>query len=73
METDGSIYFDRGYKMVNFVTVIPTLAKDVMEIINKIDFEARIYKIKSPHQDRYNIRIAKNVECFLKATKLIKN
>jgi DNA-binding transcriptional regulator WhiA len=73
LETDGSIYFDRGYKMVNFVTVIPTLAEGVMEIINKIDFEAKIYKIKSPHKDRYNIRITKNVECFLKTIKLAKD
>ena len=27
IETDGSIYYDRGYKMVIFTTVIPELAK----------------------------------------------
>lgn len=27
IETDGCIYIDRGYKMVNFVTAIPDLAK----------------------------------------------
>jgi len=33
-ETDGSIYLDRGYLMVNFVTAIPTLASDAMDAIS---------------------------------------
>ena len=66
LETDGSIYFDRGYKMANFVTIIPALAESFMELINKLGFEARVYKLKSPNKDRYNIRITKNIDLFLK-------
>jgi len=73
LETDGSIYIDRGYKMVNFVTIIPTLADDVMRIIKTIGFNAKIYKIKSLHKDRYNIRLSKDVDCFLKVVEFIKN
>ena len=66
LETDGSIYSDRGYKMVNFVTVIPQLASDVMGIISKLGFEPRVYKIVTKTKDRYNVRISKCVNDFIK-------
>jgi DNA-binding transcriptional regulator WhiA len=71
-QTDGSIYNDRGYKMVNFVTVIPTLAKDTVDIIKKIGFKPKIYKIKGVNLDRYNIRISSDVKKFITATSLSK-
>ncbi len=45
LETDGSIYMDRGYRMANFVTIIPSLSRDVSEIINNLGFKAHVYKI----------------------------
>jgi len=73
LETDGSIYEDRGYKMVNFVTIIPTLAEDVTKIIKKLGFSVNIYKITSTPKARYTIRLSKNVNLFLKTTNLVKN
>ena len=73
LETDGSIYTDRGYKMVNFVTIIPGLANDVIEIIKKIGFSAHIYKIATITKTRYNIRLSKNIDNFLKIINFIKN
>lgn len=64
-ETDGSIYLDRGYKMANFVTIIPNLAKDVLKMIKDIGFEARLYCIKTKPVKRYTIRISKNVNNFI--------
>ena len=51
-ETDGSLYIDRTYKMVNFATSIPKLASDVMEMISKIGFKAnmQIYCLKKHKQ-----------------------
>lgn len=79
IETDGSIYFDRGYKMVIFTTVIPDLAKDVYEMIKSLNFNPRIYKIKPKkdkynynQQTRYNIRLSKNVNEFLKVVDINK-
>ena len=67
LETDGSIYIDRGYKMVNFTTIIPTLATDTMTMIGNLGFEAHIYKIPSKNKKaRYNIRISKNTDKFIK-------
>lgn len=65
-ETDGSIYNDRNYKMVGFVTIIPDLANDVIEILKKLKFNPKIYKINTTKATRYNIRISKNVDLFLK-------
>ena len=65
-ETDGSIYKDRGYEMVNFVTIIPNLAADVMEILKKLEFNPKIYRINTTKIPRYTIRISKNVTLFLK-------
>jgi len=67
LETDGSIYLDRGYKMTNFVTIIPTLAKDAMSLVEKIGFGAKIYKISTTPKPRYNIRVSRNVDKFIKA------
>lgn len=72
-ETDGSIYKDRGYEMVGFVTIIPNLAKDVLEILKKLKLNPKIYKINTIKNTRYNIRISKNVDVFLKTISLKKD
>lgn len=73
LETDGSIYTDRGYKMVNFVSAISVLAENVVEIIKKIGFKVNIYKLKSKTKDRYNVRVSKNVDDFIKIIDFAKN
>lgn len=70
-ETDGSVYLDRGYLMTMFVTVIPDLAKDVASMIESIDFISHTYKINPKRGGdqklpRYNIRVSKNVQQFIK-------
>ncbi len=75
-ETDGCIYIDRGYKMVNFVTIIPELACDVIQMIKDIGFQPQKYKIKSKiktRKTRYNIRVSKDVDLFIKTIGLKKN
>jgi len=68
IETDGSIYSDRGYKMVIFTTIIPELATDVYDIIFSLGFNPHIYKIENknrPITQTYHIRLSKNVNNFL--------
>ena len=70
IETDGSIYMDRGYKMVNFVTYIPTLKTDFLRMLKTIGFTyARTYKYFQKGKVRYNIRISKNVSELLSVIK----
>ncbi len=66
-ETDGSVYFDRGYLMAMFVTTIPELAEDVLNMTAKIMISAKMYEIekKPPSHTRYNIRVSKNVSDFV--------
>ena len=65
-ETDGSVYNDRNYVMAIFVTIIPSLAKDVRMMIKSINYTSHTYKIKTKNKTRYNIRVSKQVESFVK-------
>ena len=71
-ETDGSVYYDRKYLMTNFVTYIPSLANDVMEMINKMGFNPHLYKIKENTGIKYTVRISKNTAKFIKMIELSK-
>ncbi|HAV11487.1 MAG TPA: hypothetical protein DCX32_02995 [Candidatus Moranbacteria bacterium] len=75
IETDGSVYYDRKYLMVNFVTIIPTIANDVMEMMRKIGYKPNMQTIKeSPVQEmKYTIRISKNAEEFVKDMQINKS
>lgn len=66
IETDGSIYNDRGYKMMMFVNATRELAYDVYEIIKSLNFKPRVYKVKNGRKHLvYHIRIARDIEKFL--------
>lgn len=80
IETDGCIYFDRGYKMMMFSTIIPKLANDVFKMINSLGFSPNIYKIKrktNPYNFNqkiiYRVRLSKNVSEFLNIVRPEKN
>ncbi|KKP32691.1 MAG: hypothetical protein A2360_01700 [Candidatus Staskawiczbacteria bacterium RIFOXYB1_FULL_32_11] len=77
IETDGSIYNDRGYTMMIFTSVIPALAKDFYDMILSLEFNPHLYLIKRgktaeykySQQDVYHIRLSKNVSKFLELVK----
>ena len=72
-ETDGSIYTDRNYLMANFVTILPTLASDVMEMVSNLGFKPNIQTRKEKNgKIKHTIRISKNVDKFIKDIKLWK-
>lgn len=80
IETDGCIYHDRGYKMVNFTTIIPNLAVDVQNILTSLGFSPNFYKSenkKNKHNSKkqpvYHIRLSKNVNEFLNLVRPEKN
>jgi len=72
IQTDGSIYSDRGYLMINFTTIIPKLAKDVQKIIHNLGFNSKINIIKEIH-NKYVVRISKNTKKFIEEINLVKN
>lgn len=67
LETDGTIYSDRGYRMVMFCTTTPELATDVDELIRSLGFFPRTCKINrnSPCHTTYHVRLSKRVMEFL--------
>jgi DNA-binding transcriptional regulator WhiA len=72
-QTDGSIYNDRGYIMVNYTSANYTLVKDTEKMLEKIGFRATIRKVISKDGNiKYVIRISKNVKNFIKIINLWK-
>ena len=66
-QTDGSIYKDRNYIFLNFTTVIPSLLKDVMQMLEILNYEFNVQKSKQPNgKIKYVLRINKNTEKFIK-------
>jgi hypothetical protein len=66
LETDGSVYVDRGYLMVMFVNACEPLARDVSEVMTTIGFAPRTY-VMDTNRPRpvYHVRLSKRVEDFL--------
>jgi DNA-binding transcriptional regulator WhiA len=74
-QTDGCIYFDRGYIMVNFVTTIQGLDDEVVRMITKLGFKPKLYTLDvrdNMRHKKYTVRISKNVMNFIKAINLTK-
>lgn len=72
-QTDGCIYNDRGYLMVNFVSYIPSLAKDVCSALQKIGYIPNLQKLQMPNgKIKHTIRISRNAEEFIKDINLWK-
>ena len=73
-QTDGSIYKDRKYIMVNFTSASYILVKEVQNMLELIDFHTTIRKVVSKnYHTKYVIRISKNVNNFIKIIDLWKN
>jgi hypothetical protein len=72
IQTDGAIYNDRGYKMVNFVSIIPQLAGDVLEMIEMLGFKPHMYKFNMGGKIKHTIRLSKNVQEFIRTIDLVK-
>ncbi|MFC1733724.1 LAGLIDADG family homing endonuclease, partial [candidate division KSB1 bacterium] len=57
LQTDGSIYVDRGYKMINFTNNIESLSQSVFQMMQELGYMPRIYNIKSPNRNlKYVVR-----------------
>ncbi len=67
LQTDGSIYKDRNYLMVNFVNTTPNLSYDVFKMIQKLGYYPNLQKFKQTNgKIKYTIRLAKNSLKFIK-------
>ena len=77
IETDGSVYMDRGYKMVIFKSIIPSLANGFYNLVIDLGFKPHLYTVKPKKTDlyqfnqqtAYQVRLSKNVSEFLALVK----
>lgn len=66
LQTDGSIYQDRNYIMVNFVSTTPALSNDVFAMIKNLGYQPNIQRlIQENGKIKHTIRVAKNAEKFI--------
>ena len=66
LQTDGSIYSDRGYIMVNFSNHSRPLAHDVHDMIMSIGFLPTITKTGDVGHIKYTVRLARSTTMFIK-------
>ncbi len=70
IETDGSVYVDRGYPMIMFISASHELAEDFAEMVQSIGFNGRSYTIRNnayydPFSFVHHVRVAKRARDFL--------
>lgn len=73
IQTDGSIYFDRNYKMINFSNNIESLAQDTKYLMEFLGYEPNFYVAKNNSgSNKYTVRLSKSVDSFIREIDLIK-
>lgn len=73
LQTDGSMYLDRGYKMINFVNHNRHLAEDVLCMIQDLGFYPTFSAIiPTGSKSKYTVRLVKDVEKFIEHIQLLK-
>lgn len=73
-QTDGSIYKDRGYLMINFTNHIKELIDDVLQMLELNGFHPTLSKTLAKSGGyKYCVRIAKDSDRLLQVLKLSKS
>ena len=74
IQTDGSIYNDRKYKMVNFNNMTKELVDDVFNMMTQLGYSPKKYQTaQRNHTIKYSIRLSKEVAAFLDEIHLYKS
>lgn len=73
IQTDGCIYVDRGYKMVNFTNSCKPLAEDVLEMFRNLGYTPSIGTASKNRRTKYTLRVARNVERLCADLRLAKS
>ena len=73
IQTDGCVYTDRGYPMVNFTNNIEQLALDVRKIMEDLGFRPNYSRILNDNKNfKYTVRISRNAKKFTRILGLYK-
>lgn len=69
IQTDGCMYTDRGYQMVNFTNNSEVLARDVHDALSRFEYRPRFMIVNNGGFTKYTTRVARRSE----AARLIKD
>ena len=72
LQTDGCIYKDRGYQMVNFVNYVEPLARDVEVILKEFGFRPTFSRLPVRNHFKYTVRVARDTHKLIKTLHLYK-
>jgi DNA-binding transcriptional regulator WhiA len=73
IQTDGCIYVDRGYQMVNFTNNIERLALDVRKMMEDLGFKPNYLKILNDRKNfKYTVRVSRDAKRFVRTLRLYK-
>jgi DNA-binding transcriptional regulator WhiA len=73
IQTDGSIYEDRGYRMINFTNIIEPLARNAQKMIEQLGYRPHTYTTMQKSGNlKYTVRLSRDVEKFIQEIKLSK-
>jgi hypothetical protein len=75
IETDGSVYSDRGYQMVGFSSVIAGLAQQVHLMTRNLGFRPRLYRVRQSPEKlsfKYHVRLSRDVPAFVQLVQPLK-
>ncbi len=72
LQTDGSIYRDRGYLMVNFTNNVEVLSKDVYHMLQKLGYRPTITSTPVKHKLKHTVRIARDSDLLIEEIRLFK-
>jgi DNA-binding transcriptional regulator WhiA len=73
IQTDGCIYTDRGYQMVNFTSNIEVLWLDVRKMVEDLGFKPNVLKILNDYGNfKYTVRVSRDAKRFIRTLKLCK-
>jgi DNA-binding transcriptional regulator WhiA len=72
IQTDGSIYRDRGYLMINFCNNSQALAEDVYTMLKSVGFQPRITSTQDRTHLKHTVRLAKETNRLIEDLQLIK-
>ena len=75
IETDGSVYLDRGYPMVIFSSVIEGLAQQFHLMTRNLGFRPRLYKVRQSRESatfKYHVRLSRDVPEFVRLVQPLK-
>ncbi|RJQ35211.1 hypothetical protein C4568_01160 [Candidatus Parcubacteria bacterium] len=62
IQTDGSIYEDRGYRMINFTNQTQELIEDVAEMSKCLGLRPMVSKTMDLRRPKYTVRFARKLE-----------